>query len=204
MVSVVSPKLCLWGYAPSLYNDAAMKRHEFQMKGARVAEERIQMEPVLESVLRYCLKDAKERMEKGEMVVPFTALAVGDTLFMEEHAADDPSESFSSARKTVAGARGAQAYGFCYDGYIEVDTALENDVKKDCIIAEGGTPGADYGHAIGLPYRVDSEGNVKFNDEPIYVSKSLNYMVYLTPDGEEAVDFGIEEFTKAKEADDEE
>ena len=144
-----------------------------------MAEERIEIEPVLESVLRYCLKDARERMEKGEVVVPFSALAVGETLFMEEHEAETPAESFSAARKTVAGARGAQAYGFCYDGYIEIDTALESGVKRDCIIAEGGTPGAEYGHAIGLPYRIDKEGNLKFEKEPIYVSKALNYMVGL-------------------------
>lgn len=175
-----------------------MVRREFWTKGASVAEERIQIEPVLESVLRYCLNDAKERMEKGEVVVPFTALAVGETLFMEEHAADDPAESFSSARKTVAGARGAQAYGFCYDGFIDVDTAFEQNTKHDCIIAEGGTPGADYGHAIGLPYRVDKEGNLKFQDEPIYVSKAMNYMVYLTTDGEEEIDLDIEDFTQAE------
>ena len=148
-------------------------------KGANVAEERIQIEPVLESVLRYCLKDARERMEKGEVITPFSALAVGETLFMEEHTADTPQESFAAARKTVADARGAQAYGFCYDGFITVDTALESGVQRDCIIAEGGTPGAEYGHAIGLPYRIDKEGNLKFNEEPIYVSKSLNYMVNL-------------------------
>lgn len=163
--------------------------------------EKIQMEPVLESVLRYCLDDAKKRMEEGESIVPFSALAVGETLFMEEHAADDPSESFASARKTVAGARGAQAYGFCYDGFIEVDTALETNVRRDCLIAEGGTPGADYGHAIGLPYKTDKDGNLKFNDEPIYVSKALNYMVGLTEDGEGEVDFQLETFTGAKEAD---
>ena len=83
--------------------------------------------------------------------------------------------------------------------YITIDTALEQNVQRDCIIAEGGTPGAAYGHAIGLPYRVDSEGNLKFNDKPIYVSKAMNYMVYLTPDGEEQVDLDIEEFTQASE-----
>ena len=161
-------------------------------------KEKIQIEPVLESVLRYCLDDAKKRMEAGEQIVPFSALAVGETLFMEEHDADEPSEAFASARKTVAGARGAQAYGFCYDGYITVDTALEQGVQRDCIIAEGGTPGADYGHAIGLPYKVEADGTLKFNEEPIYVSKALNYMVALTEDGGEE-DFQVETFTGAKE-----
>ena len=168
-------------------------------KGAGVAEkERIEIDPTLESVLRYCLDEAKKRIEAGEQVVPFSALAVDKTLFMEEHAADEPAEAFASARKTVAGARGAQAYGFCYDGFITVDTALEQGVQRDCLIAEGGTPGADYGHAIGLPYKVDSEGNVKFNEEPIYVSKALNYMVGLSEDAE-ADGFEIETFTGAKE-----
>ena len=162
-----------------------------------MAEERIKIDPILESVLRYCLNDAKERMEKGEAVAPFTALAVGDTLFMEEHAAEEPSESFAQARKTVAGARGAKAYGFCYDGYIEVETMFEGDAKRDCLIAEGGTPGADYGHAIGLPYRVDKEGKLKFEAEPIYVSKSLNYMAFLASGGEDEAGLEIEDFTKA-------
>lgn len=159
-----------------------------------MAEEKIQMEPVLESVLRYCLKDARERMEKGEVVVPFTALAVGETLFMEEHAADEPAESFASARHTVSGARGAKAYGFCYDGFIDVEAPLEGLVKRDCIIAEGGTPGVDYGHAIGLPYRILEDGTLKFENEPIYVSKSLNYMALLQDEDEED-GIELEDFT---------
>ena len=140
-----------------------------------MAEERIKMPLVLESVLRYCLKDASERMVKGEQVVPFSALAVGETLFMEEHAEEDVKACFDSAKRTVENARGANAYGFCYDGYIE----LGDGEKGDCLIAEGGVPGEPYGHAIGLTYTVDADGNVKFADEPIYVSKAMNYMLNL-------------------------
>lgn len=141
-------------------------------------EERIEIPLVLENVLRYCLKDASERMEKGEAVVPFTALAVGETLFMEEHDGEDAAECFHAARKTVEGARGALAYGFCYDGYIEVGPNAE---KHDCLIAEGGCPGEPYGHAIGLTYSLDDEGKAAFADEPIYVGSSLNYMLSLEP-----------------------
>lgn len=163
-----------------------------------MAEERIEIDPTLESVLRYCLDDAKKRMEAGEEIVPFSALAVDKTLFMEEHPGDDPSASFASARKTVAGARGAQAYGFCYDGFVEAEgIGGDGIVQRDCLIAEGGTPGADYGHAIGLMYRTDDEGNLKFNDEPIYVSKALNYMVNLGGDGDEDDGFEVEVFTGA-------
>lgn len=141
-----------------------------------MAEEKIEIDPVLESVLLYCIKDARERMEKGEAITPFSALAVGETLFMEEHPGEEAAESFSSVRHTVAGARGAKAYGFCYDGYIDVENALEQNVRRDCIIAEGGTPGAEYGHAIGLIYRIEEDGTVKFHENPIYVSRALNYM----------------------------
>ena len=153
-----------------------------------MAEEKITIEPVLESVLRYCLKDARERMEKGEVVTPFSALAVGETLFMEEHPGDEPSESFSAARRTVSAARGAKAYGFCYDGFVEAEGLDGGLVKRDCIIAEGGTPGAEYGHAIGLMYHYDEDGNPKFNKEPIYVSRALNYMVNLADDEPEEED----------------
>lgn len=139
----------------------------------KTKEERIIIPDVLESVLRYCLKDASERMEKGEEITPFSALAVKETLFMEEHPGDTVAECFDSARKTVSGAKGAQAYGFCYDGYIELDQGK----KHDCLIAEGGVPGDEYGHAIGLPYTYDSDDKPVFQDEPIYVSKALNYMM---------------------------
>ena len=144
-------------------------------------EERIIIPGVLESVLRYCLKDAKERMEKGEQVLPFSALAVKDKLFMEEHDGETVADCFNSARKTVQNAKGADAYGFCYDGYLD----LEGDQKADCIIAEGGIPGAEYGHAIGLPYTVDAAGNYEFQEEPIYVSKALNYMLNAIVDDED-------------------
>lgn len=141
-------------------------------------EERIIIPDVLESVLRYCLKDASERMQKGEQVLPFSALAVKDTLFFEEHPGDTVADCFHSARKTVQGATGADAYGFCYDGFIE----LEGNKKADCLIAEGGVPGAEYGHAIGLPYTYDAEGKPVFQEEPVYVSKALNYMLGAVPD----------------------
>lgn len=140
-------------------------------------EERIIIPGVLESVLRYCLKDARERMEKGEQVIPFSALAVKETLFFEEHPGDSVADCFHGARKTVQDAKGADAYGFCYDGYIETDQG-----KSDCLICEGGVPGAEYGHAIGIPYHYDAAGNPVFQDEPIYVSKALNYMLHAVPD----------------------
>ena len=147
-------------------------------------EERITIPGVLESVLRYSLKDARERMEKGEQIIPFSALAVKDTLFFEEHPGNDVAECFNSCRKTVQNAKGADAYGFCYDGYVDLDGGQ----KGDCLIAEGGVPGAEYGHAIGLLYTYDESGAPVFQDEPIYVSKALNYMLGAVEDAEDEED----------------
>ena len=127
---------------------------------------------LLENVLRYSLNQARDRMLAGEQIEPFTALAVGDTLFFEVQDGETPDERFASARKTVSGARGARTYGFCYDGYIDLETG-----RADALIAQGGMPGEPYGHAIGLIYRVDSEGNLKFHNEPIYVGPCQNYLL---------------------------
>ena len=177
----------------------------FLNKGAAAksaaSEERIEIPLVLENVLRYCLKDAQERMEKGEAITPFSALAVVETLFMEEHPGEDAQESFNGAKRTVANARGAAAYGFCYDGYIEVGA---NHDMQDCLIAEGGCPGEPYGHAIGTLYEVKSDGTVEFAEEPIYVGSAMNYMISLADivedEGEEAADGAAGEESAAEES----
>lgn len=141
-----------------------------------MAEKRIKIPLVLENVLRYCLKDAQERMEKGEEIVPFSALAVGETLFMEEHPGEDVQECFDGAKHTVENAKGAAAYGFCYDGFIEMG---DEHAKHDCLIAEGGCPGEPYGHAIGVTYTMKPDGSIEFAEEPIYVGNAMNYMLSL-------------------------
>lgn len=146
-------------------------------------QERIEIPLVLENVLRYCLKDAQERMQEGEAVAPFSALAAGETLFMEEHDFDTPEECFADARHTVEHATGAAAYGLCYDGYVETDEG-----KKDALIAQGGVPGDEYGHAIGVLYSIDGEGKPNFAEEPIYIGNCLNYMVGLSPDEDYRLD----------------
>lgn len=145
-----------------------------------MADEVIEIPLILENVLRYCLNDARDRMLKGEQVNPFSALAVGETLFMEEHVYDTPDECFASAKRTVGKARGARTYGFCYDGYVDTDFG-----RSDALIAQGGMPGEPYGHAIGLIYKVNDEGKPEFRAEPIYVGPAANYMCLLPLDVEE-------------------
>ncbi len=146
-----------------------------------MADEVIEIPLLLENVLRYSLNNARDRMLKGEQVNPFSALAVGDTLFMEEHVYDTPEECFASARRTVEKARGARAYGFCYDGFVDTDFG-----RSDALIAQGGMPGEPYGHAIGLIYKVKDDGELDFHAEPIYVGPAANYMCLLSFDDDEA------------------
>ena len=102
----------------------------------------------LQAVLIASLKEARERLEKGESVVPFTALAVKENLFLESHPADDTQQCFNLARHTVQNVRGADAYALCYDGYVETD-----DGTKDALIAEGGIAGDDGKTPGGKPRR---------------------------------------------------
>lgn len=142
---------------------------------------------ILEKVLLFSLDRAKTKMEAGEDVIPFTSLAVKETLFMETHPADDEQACFNLARHTVEHACGAQAYSFCYDGYVETD-----DGTHDALIAEGGVPGVDKGFAVGQLYTTDGEGAVSFESEPVYIGPAPNFMVALR-DADEYSDDEIDE-----------
>lgn len=132
----------------------------------------------LRTVLLAALKEAKQKLEAGEEVVPFTALAVKDNLFIETHPGDTAEEYYSAARHTVQHASGADAYAFCYDGYVETDEGSE-----DVLIAEGGIPGVDEGFALGYFYEMPEDENSlpQVNDDPIYIGPAPNFMAFTLP-----------------------
>lgn len=154
----------------------------------------------LEKVLLFALDEAREKMSQGADVIPFTALVVKDNLFIETHPGDSAEECFNFARHTVEGARGAEAYAFAYDGFIETD-----DGMKDALIAEGGVPGEAKGHAIAYLYTVTGdEGNVTFEEDAAYVGEAPNFMEGLK-DAEAYADDEIEaRYLEEDEVDDEE
>ena len=155
-------------------------------------EEVPEMQDLLEKVIIFALEEMKEKMEKGEDVIPFTCLVVKDNLFMESHPGDNPEQCFADARHTVEGARGAEAYAMGYDGYIETDAGV-----KDALIAEGGLPGEDVGHAIGYLYTVDEDGKLTFADEAAYIGEAPNFMAGLKAAeeyGEDEIDERYVEF----------
>lgn len=147
---------------------------------------------VLERIMLFALDEAKEKIHQGADVIPFTALVVKENLFIETHPGNTAEECFADAKHTVEGARGAEAYAFCYDGYIETDAGI-----KDALIAEGGIPGEPEGMAIGYLYSV-VDGKPLFESEPAYIGEAPNFMSEL----KEADDYAEEEIDE-KYADDE-
>ena len=154
------------------------------------SEEVPEIPEMLENVLLFALDEAKEKMEEGAELVPFTTLVVKENLFIESHPGDSAEECFEAAEKNVRGARGADCYAFCYDGYIETD-----DGVKDALIAEGGVPGADEGYAIAYLYEVDDEGAYTFESEAAYIGEAPNFMIALKAPGEYSDDEIDEKYT---------
>lgn len=124
------------------------------------------VDDVLKAVIVAVLNEAADKMEEGKDVIPFTGLAVKENLFIETHPGDDAEECFLAARNEVQGARGATAYAFCYDGYVDTDEG-----QKDALIAEGGLPGEEQGYAFGYLY--DEEG---IEREVVYIGPAPNFM----------------------------
>ena len=139
---------------------------------------------ILEKVLLFSLDEAKQKLTQSNEVVPFTALAVKENLFIESH----PGESVEACFN------GAQAYALCYDGYVEVDEGT-----KDALIAEGGVPGADKGFAVGYLYECSEDGVVEFEDEPAYIGEAPNFMIALKAPGEYSDDEIDEKYTAEDE-----
>ena len=141
----------------------------------RVVDENYEEVPEIpelcERVILFALDEGKKKLLAKEMLVPFTVLAVKDNLFIETHPGESAEDCYAMAKHTVGGARGADAYAFCYDGYVDTDAGM-----KDCIIAEGGVPGGD-GYAVGYLYEVDEEsGIVVVEADPAYIGEAPNFM----------------------------
>lgn len=149
----------------------------------------------LEEVLLAALDEAKKTMGEGKEVVPFTMLMVKDAFFIEEHPGNNADECYNLARHTVQGARGADAYALCYDGYVDID-----DGQTDALIAEGGVPGDVKGYAVGYLYEQKKDGTVEFEKEPVYIGEAPNFMLLLKPASDYAEDEVPEEYRDADAA----
>lgn len=196
---------------PEENENETVEPEEAQAEGAedepqydRVVESTISEPPEIDdrlfNVMIAALKEAKEKLEAGEEVVPFTALGVKDKLFLETHPGGSSDQCFAEARHTVQNVSGADAYALCYDGYVDTDEGT-----KDVLIAEGGVPGEDNGYAIGYVYEVsDEEGKAPVvNDEPVYIGPAPNFMQFTKPIVLDEEDEAEEEAEDVEEAADE-
>ncbi|MCD8317067.1 MAG: hypothetical protein LUB61_06675 [Eggerthellaceae bacterium] len=160
-------------------------------------EEAPELPEILQRTLVFALTEARDKLIAGEEVVPFTCLVVKDNLFLEEHPGETPDECFEWARHTVEGARGADAYAFCYDGYLDTNMGI-----KDALIAEGGIPGEDEGYAVAFLYETDDEGKVDVSDtEAEYIGTAPNFMSGLKESSEYSEDEIDEIYTDVDDVD---
>ena len=155
---------------------------------------------ILQQIMLTALSDAKKKLEAGEEVVPFTALAVKDKLFVETHPGDDADQCLAYARHTVQNATGADGYALCYDGFLDTEEG-----KLDALIAEGGVPGELMGYAIGCLYEAPEGENAeapKVTSDPFYIGPAPNFMMLTgveVPEVEEAAAEDAQESETAEE-----
>lgn len=160
----------------------------------RAVDEAPEIDETLEAVLLAALNEAKKKLLAGDEVVPFTALAVGETLFIETHPGETVEYCFKEAERTVSHAVGASAYAFCYDGYVETDEGT-----RDILIAEGGVPGEPEGYAVGYLYTIpeSEDGECEVEDEPVYIGPAPNFMMLAVAPAAEDGEGEAEEPSKA-------
>lgn len=105
----------------------------------------------VQKALFYSIDEATKKIETGEELIPFTMVLAGEDLFMDTHPMDEVEECFGSAAQAVNSiAHIADAYVFCYDGYIETE---EGD--RDMLISEVGIKGEEKAIAYGLMYDIE-------------------------------------------------
>lgn len=132
-----------------------------------------ELDETLVKVLQYVVQEGRERYDKDGDFAPFTAVAVKDTLIIETMEGEEPDELYKMARHTVQNISGADAYAFCYDGYLNTDAG-----EKDAIIAEGGVPGEHEGAAVGLVYEEKEEGGREYFTPIAYIGVAPNFMEF--------------------------
>lgn len=133
-----------------------------------------ELDKALEEVLVAALLEAKRVfLENNGELVPFTALASDGKLEIAFHGVGEVDDCFVDAERCVAASQGKEAYAFCYDGFVDTE-----DGPCDILISEGGLPGEEEGHAIGLfYYPPEAEGEqFEIDDEPVYVGPAPNFM----------------------------
>ena len=97
-----------------------------------VEESEINAERILERTILFALDEAGEQLKQSGGVEPFTVLIKGEELFVEEQPGISEEISYAAARRAVFQMENlCNAYVFCYDGYVDLDSG-----QSDALIAE--------------------------------------------------------------------
>ena len=133
-------------------------------------EDALDAQAPLDRVVFYALDEARQKLEQGNEVEPFTVIVSGENLYIESHPGDDIVECFNSARKTLFDMELlADAYVFCYDGYVQLDGGA-----RDALIAERATKTDEVGEAFALLYTIDEDGDgsIEFEDSLYHLGEA--------------------------------
>jgi len=116
----------------------------------------------LDKVIFYAFDEARQKLEQGNDVEPFTVVISGDDLYVESHPGATIIDCFNSARAAIELMQTlGDAYVFCYDGYVNLDEGA-----RDALIAERAEKGEEIGEAFALFYSIGQEGDgsITFED----------------------------------------
>lgn len=129
----------------------------------------VELSEDLQKILFYAFDEAVGKLESRDGLIPFTVTLAGDDIYVDCY--DDPDKCMDLARESVnIIAHIANAYVFCYDGFIE----LEDGTEADMVIAEIGEKGSDVALAFGLVYEVGGDGNIQYDEALIELDEVAN------------------------------
>ncbi len=120
----------------------------------------LEMEENIQKILFYSLDTAASKLAENGSFDPFTTILAGEDVFVNSYPNGEDIDYYELAAQSVnVIAHLAEAYVFCYDGYIELA-----DEEIDAIIAEVGKKHEDQAFGFGLAYGYSEDGSF-YTDE---------------------------------------
>jgi len=142
-----------------------------------------------DKVVLYAFDEARQKLEQAGAFEPFTVILAQEQLYVESHQGDSAVECFNSARRTVQQmADLADAYVFCYDGYVTLE-----DGVHDALVAERAAKDDELAEAFALVYTIEdgeADGALAFEEDVCGLGEasSLFSAEEFTPDALEVLD----------------
>ncbi|MCL2883089.1 MAG: hypothetical protein FWF30_01285 [Coriobacteriia bacterium] len=115
-----------------------------------------------ESAVFFALDEAATKVEEEGTFDPFLVVLQGEELFVEEQDGEEEEEIYESAKQTLFEMELlADAYVFCYDGYVDLDEGTH-----DAILVEWARKDSPSAQVLAWLYK-DHEDHIDFI-EPLY------------------------------------